>query len=43
MSSGLKRQDGETIRDVRPGLLSVPNNAPFRDHEISFTGHVPQM
>ena len=25
---------------VRRGLLSVPNNVPFRDHENSFTGHV---
>ena len=31
-------------RHVRRGLFGgVPKNAPFRDHETSFTGHVPPM
>ena len=29
--------------DVRRGLILVPKNAPFRDHENSFAGHVPPM
>ena len=29
--------------DARRGLFSVPKNAPFRDHENSFTGHVPPI
>ena len=32
------------VGDVRRGLFfSVPKNAPFRDRENSFTGHVPPM
>ena len=30
-------------RSVRRGLFLVPENAPLRDHEHSFTGHVSPM
>ena len=31
------------VRDVRRGLLHVPRNAPFRDHQDSSTGHIGPM
>ena len=31
------------VRDVRRGLLHVPRNAPFRDHQNSSTGHFGPM